>query len=170
MLLLSLMCLLLAAAQNPAGGQEIQIMGNSVILICSGAVDGHVKWYNEGKTFKEEHVNKSYEVQAIQETVKGWYSCEYGEVQHTFYLKVKVCENCYELSALRAWSVILGDLLITAGVILIVYYLSTRNSSSTQKKASNSRPVNPPRPPNPDYEALDPKMRSSNALYAGLNK
>ncbi|KTF93555.1 hypothetical protein cypCar_00032934 [Cyprinus carpio] len=82
----------------------------------------------------------------------------------------QVCENCYELSGLTGWGIMFGDVLITGGVIIIIYFCAARNSDGPPKKASNPRSVNPPRPPNPDYAALDPKMRSGNALYAGLNK
>ncbi|KAF4104529.1 T-cell surface glycoprotein CD3 epsilon chain-like [Onychostoma macrolepis] len=172
MLLLSVMIVmivLLAAAVDPAQGQELQITGYSVILTCSGGEDGGVTWKKDDKAIDKEN-KMMYEVSAEQGIVKGSYFCEYSDVKHMFYLKVKVCENCYELSGTVAWGVIFGDLLITGLVILCVYTCAARNSDGTQKKASNPRSVNPPRPPNPDYEALDPKMRSSNALYAGLNK
>ncbi|XP_016370782.1 T-cell surface glycoprotein CD3 epsilon chain [Sinocyclocheilus rhinocerous] len=181
MLLLSVMFVLLAAAvMNPAQGQAIrEIKEDRVILDCEGGEDGQVKWWkdnNEDKTQK----NSTFEAKAEQGTVGGFFTCEYSKIntdtgtneviKHKFYLKIKVCENCYELSGLAAWGIMLGDVLITGGLMLIIYICAARKSNGTQKKASNPRPINPPRPPNPDYAALDPKMRSSNALYAGLNK
>ncbi|RXN02441.1 T-cell surface glyco CD3 epsilon chain [Labeo rohita] len=165
MILASFTFLLLAAAVNPAQSQEIT--KDSVILTCPEGQDGTVEWYkNKVKTSIH---SLTYEVKAEQGTVTGFYRCEHGNVKHVFYLNVKVCDNCYELSGLMAWGTILGDVLVTGGVILIVYIFATKNSGGTQQRASNSRSLNPPRPPNPDYEALDPKMRS-NAVYAGLNK
>lgn len=51
---------------------------------------------------------------------------------------VSVCKNCYELSGLMAWIVILGDVLITGGVILIIYSCATRNRDGTQKKGTEN--------------------------------
>lgn len=133
MLLLSSMTVLLAAALSPAQGQEIKARGNSVILTCSGGEDGLVTWRKDDKEIDQEK-NKRYEVPAEQGIVEGSYFCEYSDVKYTFYLNVTVCENCYELSGLMARSIILADILITGGVILIVYSCATRNRHSTPKK------------------------------------
>lgn len=57
---------------------------------------------------------------------------------NTHSLCVSVCQNCYELSGLTTWGVILGDLLFTGVVILGIYICSTRNSDSTQKKGTDN--------------------------------
>ncbi|XP_026137382.1 T-cell surface glycoprotein CD3 epsilon chain isoform X2 [Carassius auratus] len=170
MFLLSVMIVLLAAAR----AQEIT--DNGVIMTCTGGKDGEVTW-NKEKVPVANVNNTIFRVQDDSGTgiVEGQYSCEYKENENkniiqTFYINVKVCENCYELSGVMAWGVMIIDLLITGGVILIIYFCSARNSDSKPKKVSNSRPMNPPRPPNQDYAALDPKMRSGDGLYAGLNK
>ncbi|XP_050985652.1 T-cell surface glycoprotein CD3 epsilon chain-like [Labeo rohita] len=176
MILASFTFLLLAAAVNPAQSQDINISGNDVFMTCPEGEDGLVTWSKDGSEI-EKTGNQIFEVKDQQgpRTVEGLFSCEYKKpgvekiTKHMFYLNVKVCDNCYELSGLMAWGTILGDVLVTGGVILIVYIFATKNSGGTQQRASNSRSLNPPRPPNPDYEALDPKMRS-NAVYAGLNK
>ncbi|KAL1260380.1 hypothetical protein QQF64_008207 [Cirrhinus molitorella] len=173
MILTSFMFLLFAAAVNPAQGQDITITENSVIMTCSEGDHGEVTWTKGTDSIN----NLTYEAKAEQATgtVEGLFTCQYKKadsaenIKHVFYLKVKVCEGCYELNGLKAWGIIMGDLLLTGGVILIVYLFANKNTDGTQKRASNSRSLNPPRPPNPDYEALDPKMRN-NAVYSGLNK
>uniref|UniRef100_A0A8C1AKV4 CD3 gamma/delta subunit Ig-like domain-containing protein n=1 Tax=Cyprinus carpio carpio TaxID=630221 RepID=A0A8C1AKV4_CYPCA len=176
MILMSFM-FLLAAAVNPAQSQGIQeIKSDGVIILCSGGEDGKVKWFKDNNNKEEEikdHGNLTYEVKADQGIVKGFYRCEYEKTdpyekkKYVFFLRVQVCENCYELSRLRAAAVILGDVLFTGGVIFIIYRFTTKNSGGTQKRASNSRAVNPPPPPNPDYAPLDPKTRN-NAVYSGI--
>ncbi|KAK2881761.1 hypothetical protein Q8A67_019029 [Cirrhinus molitorella] len=170
MILTSFMFLLFAAAVNPAQGQDITIKDNSVMMTCPGGDDGKVIWTKNNKEL-EKQTNQTYDAEAEQGkgTVEGLFTCQYENTKHVFYLKVKVCEGCYELNGLKAWGIITGDLLLTGGVILIVYLFANKNTDGTQKRASNSRSLNPPRPPNPDYEALDPKMRN-NAVYSGLNK
>ncbi|XP_052431406.1 T-cell surface glycoprotein CD3 epsilon chain [Carassius gibelio] len=173
MFLLSVMIVLLAAAR----AQDIEITDDGVIMICTGGDNRVVTWKNEaGKDVSGEGNKLNVRVPADSGTgiVEGQYSCNYTDgpnhIKRMFYINVKVCENCYELSGVMAWGVMIIDLLITGGVILIIYFCSARNSDSKPKKVSNSRPMNPPRPPNQDYAALDPKMRSGDGLYAGLNK
>ncbi|XP_059371021.1 T-cell surface glycoprotein CD3 epsilon chain-like [Carassius carassius] len=169
MFLLSVMIVLLAAAR----AQDIEITDDGVIMTCTGGENGKVAWTKESVDIDNKiENNTTFRVQADSGTgiAEGWYTCKYNNIIQTFYFKVKVCENCFELSGVMAWGVMIVDVVITGGVILIIYFCSARNSDSTPKKVSNSRPMNPPRPPNQDYAALDPKMRSGDALYAGLNK
>ncbi|XP_073674374.1 T-cell surface glycoprotein CD3 epsilon chain-like [Garra rufa] len=142
MIFMSFMFLLFTVTVNPAQSQGIEIKDNSVILSCSDTDTESVTWSNG----KDSIVNKTYEVKAENEKVEGLFSCEYTktdsvpneQIKHVFYLRVKVCENCYELNGLLAWGVILGDLMVTGGVILIVYLFATKNSEGTQKKGSGS--------------------------------
>uniref|UniRef100_A0A8C2DQ96 CD3 gamma/delta subunit Ig-like domain-containing protein n=1 Tax=Cyprinus carpio TaxID=7962 RepID=A0A8C2DQ96_CYPCA len=162
MILMSFM-FLLAAAVNPA--QKIQeIKSDGVIILCSGGESAvEVKWFKDNNNKEEEikgHSNLTYEVKADQGIVKGFYRCEYETTvtkekkKYVFFLRVQVCENCYELSRLRAAAVILGDVLFTGGVIFIIYRFTTKNSGGTQKRGT----VNIP---------LDPKTRN-NAVYSGI--
>ncbi|XP_051717893.1 T-cell surface glycoprotein CD3 epsilon chain [Ctenopharyngodon idella] len=172
MILTGFVFLMLTAALSPAEGQEIkEITASSVILTCSGGEN--YKWYKN----REKNVistSSTYEVQAENGIVEGEFHCEYTTddsktIKHMFYLNVKVCENCYELSGFLAWGVIFGDLLVTGAVILIVYMCVPKNTGSTQQKASKSRTAGAPPPPNPDYERLNHNTRSAD-LYAGLHK
>uniref|UniRef100_A0A673LKU9 CD3 gamma/delta subunit Ig-like domain-containing protein n=1 Tax=Sinocyclocheilus rhinocerous TaxID=307959 RepID=A0A673LKU9_9TELE len=159
--------LLAAAVMNPAQGQEIK--EDRVILDCEGGEDGQVKWWkdnNEDKTQK----NSTFEAKAEQGTVGGFFTCEYSKIntdtgtneviKHKFYLKIKVCENCYELSGLAAWGIMLGDVLITGGLMLIIYICAARKSNGTQKKEISQ----------PTGHLHNTDQLNSNALYAGLNK
>uniref|UniRef100_A0A8C1JJW0 CD3 gamma/delta subunit Ig-like domain-containing protein n=1 Tax=Cyprinus carpio TaxID=7962 RepID=A0A8C1JJW0_CYPCA len=164
MLLLSVMLVLLAAAVNPA--QVIkEIKEDSVILDCE-AEDATVKWFKD-KTEDKEQTKTTFEAKAKQGVVEGVFTCEFSktetiQIKHTFYLKIKVCENCYELSGLTGWGIMFGDVLITGGVIIIIYFCAARNSDGPPKKDILVFVM--------FSQALDPKMRSGNALYAGLNK
>uniref|UniRef100_A0A8C2DIA2 CD3 gamma/delta subunit Ig-like domain-containing protein n=1 Tax=Cyprinus carpio TaxID=7962 RepID=A0A8C2DIA2_CYPCA len=145
--------------------KEIQeIKSDGVIILCSGGESAvEVKWFKDNNNKEEEikgHSNLTYEVKADQGIVKGFYRCEYETTvtkekkKYVFFLRVQVCENCYELSRLRAAAVILGDVLFTGGVIFIIYRFTTKNSGGTQKRGT----VNIP---------LDPKTRN-NAVYSGI--
>ncbi|ROL54685.1 T-cell surface glycoprotein CD3 epsilon chain [Anabarilius grahami] len=148
MILTGFVFLMLTAALSPAEGQEIkEITANSVILTCSGSETD--KWYKNKETTPTK-TSDIYEVTAKNGIVEGEFMCEYKDTEHTpekdvkhlFYLSVKVCENCYELSGFLA-----------TGVIM----------------APKSRTAGAPPPPNPDYERLNHNTRSTD-LYAGLNK
>ncbi|XP_077077495.1 T-cell surface glycoprotein CD3 epsilon chain-like [Siphateles boraxobius] len=167
MILTGLVFLMLTAA---ADSQEISITNTGVVLTCYGGGEGDVKWMKEKVELTTEK-NKETTVLANQGVVKGEFSCEYSEgsdkVTDLFYLDVKVCENCYELSGMMASGVIFGDLLITGAVILIVYMCVRKNTGSTQQRASKPRAAGAPPVPNPDYEMLNQHTRSAD-VYAGL--
>ncbi|XP_059403467.1 T-cell surface glycoprotein CD3 epsilon chain-like [Carassius carassius] len=167
MILISFM-FLLATAVNPALCQDIEeIKSDAVVILCSGG-EGEINWYqgNSKNEMKEYKNISTYEVKAEQGIVKGFYRCKNGKIEHWFYLRIQVCENCYELSRLRATGIILGDVVFT-GVVILFIFLATKNSGGPQKRASNPKPANPPPPPNPDYAPLDPKTRN-NAVYSGI--
>ncbi|XP_026082860.1 T-cell surface glycoprotein CD3 epsilon chain-like [Carassius auratus] len=167
MILISFM-FLLAAALNPALSQEIEeIKSDAVVIRCTGG-EGEIKWYKDKseKEMTEHKGSPTMEVEAVQGIVKGFYRCTYGNTEHGFYLRVQVCENCYELSRLRATGIILGDVAFT-GVVILFIFLATKKCGGPQKRASNPKPANPPPPPNPDYAPLDPKTRN-NAVYSGI--
>ncbi|KAK6295775.1 T-cell surface glycoprotein CD3 epsilon chain [Coregonus clupeaformis] len=83
------------------------------------------------------------------------------------YIKGKVCENCFELDATLVVKVMVGDLLVTGGVILIVYLWAQKKSgpAAPQKPTSRSAGRGPPVVPSPDYESLSAATRSTD-IYA----
>uniref|UniRef100_A0A8C2E3Y9 CD3 gamma/delta subunit Ig-like domain-containing protein n=1 Tax=Cyprinus carpio TaxID=7962 RepID=A0A8C2E3Y9_CYPCA len=145
-----------------------EIKEDSVILDCEVVGDATVKWFKD-KTEDKEQTKTTFEAKAKQGVVEGVFTCEFSKtdtnpIKHTFYLKIKVCENCYELSGLTGWGIMFGDVLITGGVIIIIYFCAARNSDGPPKKASNPRSVNPPRPPNPDYAVRVTKQTKAELL------
>ncbi|KAK7171316.1 hypothetical protein R3I93_003806 [Phoxinus phoxinus] len=166
MILTGLVVLMLTAA---AASQDIRTTGSGAVLVCSGEEE-NVKW----KKGTEDMSIKTREnmVTAEQGVVKGEFSCEYTDnnaktFKDLFYLNVKVCENCIELSGMMASAVILGDLVFTGAVILMVYVCVRKNTGSTQQKASKPRTSSAPPVPNPDYEQLNQNTLNT-GLYAGL--
>ncbi|KAM9453922.1 T-cell surface glycoprotein CD3 epsilon chain-like [Salvelinus alpinus] len=78
-----------------------------------------------------------------------------------------VCENCVELDATLVTGVIVGDLLVTGGVIFIVYSWAQKKSgpAAPQKPTYRSAGRGPPVVPSPDYEPLSVATRSRD-IYA----
>ncbi|XP_063061650.1 T-cell surface glycoprotein CD3 epsilon chain-like [Engraulis encrasicolus] len=102
-------------------------------------------------------------------------SCTRGtEIDLKFYIKVKVCENCYDLDAPLIVGAIVADLLLTGGVIILTYACGRRKSGSPpQKSTANPRrgAANPSAPPAPmpDYQPLSDFTRNRDT-YATVNK
>ncbi|XP_041732975.2 T-cell surface glycoprotein CD3 epsilon chain [Coregonus clupeaformis] len=127
-------------------------------------------WYKGD--IKDETTRSEYVINNYDENKKEHYHCEYDdEIDQTriyqFYIKGKVCENCFELdSTLVAWAII-GDLLVTGAVILIVYRCAQKKSghAAPQKPTSHSAGRGPPVVPSPDYEPLSAATRSRD-IYA----
>ncbi|XP_056613304.1 T-cell surface glycoprotein CD3 epsilon chain-like [Triplophysa dalaica] len=135
---------------------QVEIRDDSVVLTCPHKSDA-VKWLHENKDIQSK-LKHSYVIQAQDGTAKGFYACQSDKKKHYFYIKARVCKNCHELSGSLAGGVIIADLLFTGGVILIVFFWSQRKKDPVS---------NAPRPPNPDYEALNPKTQNRD-VYAGI--
>ena len=80
-----------------------------------------------------------------------------------------MCANCEELDTFTVVGIIAADLLITLGVLILVYYFS-KNKKGQSRAAAGSRPraqkmQRPPPVPNPDYEPIRKGQRD---VYAGL--
>ncbi|KFO92323.1 T-cell surface glycoprotein CD3 epsilon chain, partial [Buceros rhinoceros silvestris] len=94
-----------------------------------------------------------------------------GEAARTYamYLNARVCANCEELDALAVTGIITADLLITFGVLILVYYFSRyrkgRASTSAGSRPRGQKMQRPPPVPNPDYE---PIRKGQREVYAGL--
>ncbi|XP_038817939.1 T-cell surface glycoprotein CD3 epsilon chain-like [Salvelinus namaycush] len=123
-------------------------------------------WY-EGTVQMEqderEKITKDYDEN------KRVYYCVYGneKTNYQFYIKGKVCKDCYELNPTLVAGAIIGDLLVTGGVILIVYLRARKKSgpAAPQKPTSRSAGRGPPVVPSPDYEPLSVATRSRD-IYA----
>ncbi|NXO00366.1 CD3E protein, partial [Rhinopomastus cyanomelas] len=143
----------------------VEISGTTVTITCPLAEDG-IKWditgargeSRESKYIIENHNSNPVDV-----------SCSSGSRKFQMYLKARVCTNCEELDTLAVAGVITADLLITLGVLILVYYFSKHRKGKAGASAG-SRPrgqkmQRPPPVPNPDYE---PIRKGQREVYAGL--
>lgn len=158
-----LLCVVGAAAQ---GGQEefaVEISGTTVTITCPSSGDD-IKWKPDPALV----VNNKYIIQN-HDSSPLTVSCTAGDEEHTMYLNAKVCANCEELDTFTVVGIIAADLLITLGVLILVYYFS-KNKKGQSRAAAGSRPraqkmQRPPPVPNPDYEPIRKGQRD---VYAGL--
>ncbi|KAM6370472.1 T-cell surface glycoprotein CD3 epsilon chain [Pluvialis apricaria] len=96
-------------------------------------------------------------------------SCSLGSKKYDMYLNARVCANCQELDTYAVIGIITADLLITCGVLILVYYFSKdrkgRASTSAGSRPRGQKVQRPPPVPNPDYE---PIRKGQREVYAGL--
>ncbi|CAG6006546.1 T-cell surface glycoprotein CD3 epsilon chain-like [Menidia menidia] len=105
--------------------------------------------------------------------------CEYTDEDKTliykynFYVKGKVCENCFELDAEIFGMTIFLDVVLTAVLMFIIYKLTKRKSSDghapVSKPPAHSR-NQPPNVPNRDYETLNLQTRSADTYSTVVNR
>ncbi|KAJ8256536.1 hypothetical protein COCON_G00186880 [Conger conger] len=114
------------------------------------------------------------------ETNKGEYKCSstYTDTEITehyyFYVQGKVCENCYELDGSVLIGLIGMDLLVTGGIVILIYNCTRRKSASGPSTAPASRrPVRSSAPsvPDRDYEQLSHATRDRDTYAVpGVNR
>ncbi|NWH55547.1 CD3E protein, partial [Fregata magnificens] len=145
---------------------QVEISGTTVTITCPVA-EGSIAWElngtpkpgsNENKYIIENHDSSPANV-----------SCSSGGKKYEMYLNARVCANCEELDALAVTGIITADLLITFGVLILVYYFSKdrkgRASASAGSRPRGQKMQRPPPVPNPDYE---PIRKGQREVYAGL--
>ncbi|KAM9441685.1 T-cell surface glycoprotein CD3 epsilon chain-like [Salvelinus alpinus] len=147
------------------GKGDVSFWRNTVTMTCPG--EG--LWY-EGTVQME--VKESEGFTENYDENKRVYYCVYTDgvnekTNYQFYIKGKVCKDCYELNPTLVAGAIIGDLLVTGGVILIVYLRARKKSgpAAPQKPTSRSAGRGPPVVPSPDYEPLSVATRSRD-IYA----
>ncbi|XP_053861351.1 T-cell surface glycoprotein CD3 epsilon chain [Malaclemys terrapin pileata] len=148
---------------------EVVISKTRVTLTCPLPVvsGSSITWWKDGKELKDGqfYVFEAYESPKDD----GDYMCKSGTDFATLHLKAKVCRNCEELDVLTVAGIIIADLLITLGVLILVYYFSKnrkgRVGGSAGVHPKGQKMVRPPPVPNPDYEPIRKGQRD---LYAGL--
>ncbi|XP_067326974.1 T-cell surface glycoprotein CD3 epsilon chain [Anolis sagrei] len=94
------------------------------------------------------------------------FTCESSKI----FLQAKVCEDCVELGLGLLAGIIVSDLLLTLGVLCLVYFCCKDRKNrfrggDTQEKPSGPKADRPPPVPNPDYE---PIRKGQREVYAGL--
>lgn len=151
------------------GKGYVSFWRTKVTMTCPGIgewFDGTTKMDKNSQNIEENY----------DESKKRVYHCEYQydpqvgpekTATYQFYFKGKVCKDCYELNPTLVAGAIIGDLLVTGGVILIVYLRARKKSgpAAPQKPTSRSAGRGPPVVPSPDYEPLSLATRSRD-IYA----
>ncbi|NWT73010.1 CD3E protein, partial [Prunella himalayana] len=143
----------------------VEISGTTVTITCP-LEDEEIRWELFGKaqdTKERKFIMKDHD------STPANLSCSSGSQRHQLYLNAKVCATCEELDALTVAGIISADLLITLGVLILVYYFSKgrkgRASSAGDSRPRGQKMQRPPPVPNPDYE---PIRKGQRELYAGL--
>uniref|UniRef100_A0A8C4V138 T-cell surface glycoprotein CD3 epsilon chain n=2 Tax=Falco tinnunculus TaxID=100819 RepID=A0A8C4V138_FALTI len=157
-----------AAQQDDIEAQEeflVEISGTTVTITCP-LTEVRMSWELFG-TPATSHERK-YVIEN-HDSSPGYVSCSAGEKKYEMYLNVRVCANCEELDALAVTGIITADLLITFGVLILVYYFSKdrkgRASAGAGSRPRGQKTQRPPPVPNPDYE---PIRKGQREVYAGL--
>ncbi|NXA43386.1 CD3E protein, partial [Eudromia elegans] len=143
----------------------VEISGTTVTITCP-VTDGSIVWQpavikpsdNEGKYIIEDYDSSPRNL-----------TCSSGDKKYSMYLNARVCTNCQELDALAVSGIVIADLLITLGVLILVYYFSKDRKGKTSTGAGGrprgQKMQRPPPVPNPDYE---PIRKGQREVYAGL--
>lgn len=161
---------------------KISISGTRVLLTCpEDSGSGTIVWEKN-----DQNVASSREDQQLlsvdnfsEADDSGYYSCyaSTSKKRRSFlYLKARVCENCVEVDLMAVAAIIIGDICVTLGLLLLVYYWSKNRKAKakpvTRGAGAGGRPrgqnkERPPPVPNPDYEPIRKGQRD---LYSGLNQ
>ncbi|MGH0157278.1 UNVERIFIED_CONTAM: hypothetical protein FKN15_032451 [Acipenser sinensis] len=179
--------LLLALFIAVCSGQEadqpgsVDVSGTSVTLTCplKDFDLNNDKWEMIKVSKVEMKTDENVELQEDRMTFKtysntddGLYKCTTTaapEKHYYFYVKAKVCESCVEVEVVQVIGIIFADLLVTAGVAILVYYWAQnrKGASAMAPAARPGRQNRAPPVPNPDYE---PIRTGNREVYSGLNK
>ncbi|NXM13040.1 CD3E protein, partial [Ploceus nigricollis] len=143
----------------------VEISGTTVTITCPSEEE-NIQWELAG------NVQDTKERQFIikdHDSTPANLSCSSGGDKRQLYLNARVCATCEELDALTVAGIITADLLITLGVLILVYYFSKgrkgRASSGGDSRPRGQKTQRPPPVPNPDYE---PIRKGQREVYAGL--
>ncbi|NXU50715.1 CD3E protein, partial [Turnix velox] len=143
----------------------VEISGTTVTITCP-LNDESITWTSTGE--KPETNDRRYTIDNHDSSPAN-ISCSAGQKVYHMYLNAKVCANCEELDALAVTGIITADLLITFGVLILVYYFNKgkkgRPSPSAGSRPRGQKVQRPPPVPNPDYE---PIRKGQREVYAGL--
>ncbi|KFP83934.1 T-cell surface glycoprotein CD3 epsilon chain, partial [Apaloderma vittatum] len=143
----------------------VEISGTTVTITCP-LTEGSIEW--ETPAPKPDSGERKYVIENHDSSPAN-VTCQSGAEKHQLYLNARVCANCEELDALAVTGIIVADLLITFGVLILVYYFSKdrkgRAGASAGSRPRGQKMQRPPPVPNPDYE---PIRKGQREVYAGL--
>ncbi|NWT58049.1 CD3E protein, partial [Erythrocercus mccallii] len=146
----------------------VEISGTTVTVTCPFENEG-IQWTLSGRTEATTEKKERKFIMRDHDSAPVNLTCSQDKKNRQLYLNARVCANCEELDALTVAGIITADLLITLGVLILVYYCS-KGRKGQASTAGNTRPrgqkmQRPPPVPNPDYE---PIRKGQRELYAGL--
>ncbi|KAM6432441.1 T-cell surface glycoprotein CD3 epsilon chain isoform 1-T2 [Liasis olivaceus] len=178
----ALVLLLFCTSSSVRGEAEeisVEISSKDVVLSCPGEESQWEK--REGNTVRQDEDRSSLIIstpEALDEIAEGKeFVCRRNSQNRIFqkiYLKIKVCKDCVELSIGLGAGIIIADLLLTLGVLLLVYFCCKTQCPSlgaslagggTLGRQQGQQADCPPPVPNPDYE---PIRKGQREVYAGL--
>ncbi|KFW70982.1 T-cell surface glycoprotein CD3 epsilon chain, partial [Pygoscelis adeliae] len=142
----------------------VEISGTTVTITCP-LTGSNIVWSSPGRKSDDarKYIIENHDSSPVNVT------CSSAGKTYELYLNARVCANCEELDALAVTGIITADLLITLGVLILVYYFSKdrkgRASASAGSRPRGQKMQRPPPVPNPDYE---PIRKGQREVYAGL--
>ncbi|NXP58671.1 CD3E protein, partial [Chloropsis cyanopogon] len=143
----------------------VEISGTTVTITCPFEGKG-IKWNHPGGSQDTEERKL---ILKDHDSTPANLTCSSGNKKRQLYLNARVCATCEELDALAVAGIITADLLVTLGVLILVYYFSKsrkgRASAGGDSRPRGQKMQRPPPVPNPDYE---PIRKGQREVYAGL--
>ncbi|NWQ95751.1 CD3E protein, partial [Burhinus bistriatus] len=143
----------------------VEISGTTVTITCP-LTEGNIVWKSTGTEAASD--DRKYVIENHDSSPTN-VTCSSSGKEYRMYLNARVCTNCEELDALAVTGIIIADLLITFGVLILVYYFSKdrkgRASTGAGSRPRGQKVQRPPPVPNPDYE---PIRKGQREVYAGL--
>ncbi|NXR16453.1 CD3E protein, partial [Cinclus mexicanus] len=143
----------------------VEISGTTVTITCPFEEE-EIRWELSGRT---ESTKERKFILKDHDSTPANLTCSVDNQRRQLYLNARVCANCEELDALMVAGIITADLLITLGVLILVYYCSKgrkgRASAAGDRRPRGQKTQRPPPVPNPDYE---PIRKGQREVYAGL--
>ncbi|KAL7825369.1 hypothetical protein AOLI_G00325760 [Acnodon oligacanthus] len=165
--LLGLFAVAVHADDGPLGTSHLSIDGTTVTLTCPGEP---TKWEKDRKALEKE-TEKALIISNYKNEDNGFYQCTTATNQYYFYTQLKVCKDCMDLEAGWATAIVIGDILVTLGVILIVYLCAKKKAGpAPHQRATPGRQAGAPPPPNPDYQVLNPATRNRDVYAEAVRK
>ncbi|XP_028564285.2 T-cell surface glycoprotein CD3 epsilon chain [Podarcis muralis] len=156
---------------------KVGISGRRVTVTCPLE---NANWKLVNKKNGNYNVTEENEILTIEamnnmEVVKGDFTCQNGTASRKIYLQIKACDDCMELSIGLVAGIVVADLLITLGIMFLVYYCSSKKPATSfgggatgggaRGRTRGQKVDRPPPVPNPDYE---PIRKGQREVYAGL--
>ncbi|XP_068922693.1 T-cell surface glycoprotein CD3 epsilon chain [Petaurus breviceps papuanus] len=158
---------------------EVHISGTEVTLICPETASEEIAWKKNDVAINGVDTN-TLTLKDSDTEYSGHFHCKKRGSEdregYYLYLKTRVCDGCVEVEVLTVVGIVIADVLITLGVLLLVYYWSKRQKAKAKPvgrgggaggRTRGANKERPPPVPNPDYEPIRKGQRD---LYAGLNQ